>query len=262
MTVLSSDTIREAIDQSSAGVFGSEVHYHDQVESTNDILRELAEQGSPEGTLVIADEQVKGRGRMGRVWIAPPGTSLLMSILFRPTLAPIEAHRLVMVAGLAAAEASESVAGVRVDVKWPNDLQISGKKLAGILPESVIEGSLLKWVIIGMGMNVNQGFPPDDPLAHQATSLAAAVGQPVDRLALLGRIMSGVNYWNTRINSAGLAESWRNRCVTLGSRVHIAVPGNSLVGLAEDIDDNGALWLQTDDGERHHLTLGEATTAG
>lgn len=250
---------RQAVQDAVTEVFGAEAYYYPQVGSTNDLLRDLAEQGVPEGTLVITDEQIAGRGRMGRTWIAPAGSSLLMSVLFRPQIPPMDAHRLVMVAGLAAVEAAKAVTGLRIDVKWPNDLQIGGKKLAGILPESAIEGERLKWVIIGMGLNVNQRFAADDPLAERATSLATASGTEVDRVDLLARILAGMQKWNGRLSTPTLREAWRDRCVTLGQRIEVKVPDTSLLGIAEDIDDNGALWLRTDDGEQHHLTMGEAT---
>lgn len=250
---------QQAVQDAVARSFGADAYYYPQVGSTNDILRDLAEQGAPEGTLVITDEQVAGRGRMGRSWIAPAGTSLLMSILFRPQLIPMDAHRLIMVVGLAAAEAAESLTGLRIDVKWPNDLQIAGKKLAGILPESAIEGDQLKWVIVGMGLNVNQQFAEDDPLLARATSLAAASGADVDRLDLLSGILTGIHSWNSQLHSPMMHEAWRNRCVTLGQRIEVNAGGTSLLGIAEDIDENGALWLRDDHGSRHHLTLGEAT---
>jgi BirA family transcriptional regulator, biotin operon repressor / biotin---[acetyl-CoA-carboxylase] ligase len=259
MTALSLEAICAAICAVDAGPFAAEVHYHAECGSTNDLLRDLAEQGAAEGTLVITDEQIQGRGRMGREWIAPTGTSLLMSILFRPNLPPIAAHRLVMVAGLAAASACELETGIHITVKWPNDLQIAGKKLAGILPESAIEGEALKWVIVGIGINVNQQFADNDPLAQHATSLAMAAGEYVNRVQLLANIMANINQQYEQLHDDALSDAWRERCSTLGKRIHLAIPDGSLIGIAENIDENGALWLRTDDGQRHHLTLGEAS---
>jgi BirA family biotin operon repressor/biotin-[acetyl-CoA-carboxylase] ligase len=256
--MFTAELLKESIAQADTVPFGEVLHYFPQVGSTNDILRDLANEGAPQGTLVITDEQIKGRGRMGRTWSAPAGTSLLMSILFRPKLKPLDAYRLVMVVGLAAAQACEALTGLHVDVKWPNDLQLSGKKLAGILPESAIEGAALRYVMVGIGMNVNQTFPPDDPLSVRATSLAAQ-GGPVDRAILLAQIMRGIANWNLRISSTALSDAWRDRCTTLGKRVEILTAQGTLVGIAENIDDNGALWLRTDDNQRHLLTLGEAT---
>ena len=146
MEPLSERRIREALEVVDAGAFGAHMRYLERTGSTNDVLREMADQGAPEGAIVVADEQTAGRGRMGRVWAAPPRSSLLLSALFRPALPPEHVYRLVMVCGLAAAEACEEEEGIgRVDVKWPNDLQISGKKLAGVLAESAFSGGQPEW---------------------------------------------------------------------------------------------------------------------
>ncbi len=259
MDSLSRERILKALENARAGAFGATVHYYPQIDSTNEMLRRLAEEGAPEGTLVIADEQIAGRGRMGRTWLAPAGSSLLMSVLFRPLLAPADAHRLVMIVGLSVAEACEALAGIHIDIKWPNDLQIGGRKVAGILPESAIIGDRLAWVIVGLGFNVNQGFSPDDPLAFSATSLRVASGRALDRADLLAAILGRLNSWYARVGDPAPVDAWRARCVTLGQRISIAGPAGTLSGLAEAIDPSGALWLRTDDGQRHCLTWGEAT---
>lgn len=259
MEDLSLDRIQSALARTQTGDFGQRVHFYKQIGSTNDAARDLAAEGAPEGTLVIADEQTAGRGRMARVWTAPPGTSLLMSILFRPTLPPADAYRLVMVTGLAYADACEAHAGVRADIKWPNDVQIGGKKLAGILPESAIEGDRLRWVIVGVGLNVNQHFEPPDPLAEEAVSLRMACGRTIDRAALLGKIAEHLSVWAARLHDPALIEAWRARCITLGQQITVTLPNEKLEGVAESLDPSGALWLRTDDGQRRRLTIGEAT---
>lgn len=261
MNDLSAENIQEALRHVDSGMFGAHIHYYPQVGSTNDILRVMAEQGAPAGTLVVADEQTSGRGRMGRTWTAPPRTSLLMSVLFRPLLHPAQAHRLVMVVGLAAARACEAAVRLRVDVKWPNDLQIERKKLAGILPESAIEGDTLTWVIVGIGINVNTQFEKEHPLSEHATSLAMATGHVVHRATLLALILQQMHQWYGQPYESTLSTEWQQRCVTLGQRIAVSTPQGRLIGTAEALDEHGALWLRADDGSRHYLTIGEATIA-
>jgi BirA family biotin operon repressor/biotin-[acetyl-CoA-carboxylase] ligase len=256
---LSQPLIERALSLVEGGPFGKRVYYYPQVDSTNDVARELAAHDVPEGALAIADHQTAGRGRRGRVWIAPPRTNLLMTALFRPRIEPEDAGRLVMVCGLALAEAVEQV-GVRpVEVKWPNDLLLGGKKFVGILPESGIVGFKLAWLIVGMGVNVNQRFEPPDSLAETATSLYTYTGHPYDRAYVLVRIVQALNRWYARLREEALVEAWRARCSTLGRRIRVGTAGGVLEGVAEVIDPQGALWLRDDDGERHRLTASEVT---
>lgn len=259
MSDFSLERIQAALGSGERGIFGARIVYYDQIRSTNDVAREMAAQGMPEGTLVIADEQTAGRGRMGRTWTAAPGTSLLMSILFRPTLPPVDAYRLVMVVGLAYADACERKAGQPIQVKWPNDFLCGGKKVAGILAESAIEDQRLLWVIVGVGLNVNQVFEPSDPLAGTATSLRMCRGTGIDRVELLEQIMSALHHWYAQLHKPALIEAWRARCMTLGQRVTVAAARGNLTGWAEDVDATGALCLRTEDGTLHRLTAGEAT---
>jgi BirA family biotin operon repressor/biotin-[acetyl-CoA-carboxylase] ligase len=259
MQPLSLSQIEAALADLRAGPFGVMVHYYPQVGSTNDVARELAADGAPEGTVVIADEQTRGRGRLARHWVAPPNTSLLMSVIFRPALPPDQAHRLLIACGLALAEACEAVAGVRVDVKWPNDLLIDGKKVAGILAESAVEGERLDWLVVGAGLNVHQVFTPTDPLSGRATSLHMETGKEHDRAMLLAQILVRLNDWHTRVDQNVLLAAWRARCPMLGQPIQVETPDGILDGLAEDIDTTGALWLRDAEGQRHCLTVGEAT---
>jgi BirA family biotin operon repressor/biotin-[acetyl-CoA-carboxylase] ligase len=259
MQLLSREHILNMLASLDTSPFGSEVHYYSAIGSTNDAARELASAGAPEGTLVIANEQTAGRGRMGRQWHAPPDTSLLMSIILRPRL-PIElSHRLVMACGLAVADACSALTGLLVQVKWPNDLQIGGKKLAGLLAESAIAGNELEWVVVGIGLNVNQVFDADHPLWETATSLRMVSGTEYDRAVVLAQSMARLKEWYSYLDDERLTEAWRERCITLGQRIRVSTPAGVLDGLAENIDASGALWLQDDSGRRHRLTGGEAT---
>jgi BirA family transcriptional regulator, biotin operon repressor / biotin---[acetyl-CoA-carboxylase] ligase len=183
-----------------------------------------------------------------------------MSLIFRPVIPPERTYRLVMASALALAEACEALSGVPVGIKWPNDVQIGGKKLAGILAESAVAGAGLAWVIVGVGVNVNQIFAPGDPLTATATSLRMSAGREFDRLALLSAFLEGLNGWHERLLDDALMVGWRARCVTLGRRVRVVVGGQqALEGLAEDIDADGALLLRDQAGVRHTLAAGEAT---
>jgi BirA family transcriptional regulator, biotin operon repressor / biotin---[acetyl-CoA-carboxylase] ligase len=230
---------------------------------------ELAAGGAAEGATVLADRQTKGRGRLGRGWVAPPGSSLLLSVVLRPPL-PREAVWLtVAAAGVALAAAVEAVAagpGPLVGLKWPNDLELGGRKAAGLLAEAHLEGQRLSWVVLGMGVNVTQrreDLPPE--LADRATSVALALGTPVDRAALLAawaeRFVDG--YRQLAAGEPGpVLAAYRRRLVTLGRRVRAErVGAGPVVGTAVDLTATGGLVVQTDAGARvdvlaadvHHL---------
>ena len=255
LTPLSADAIRRALTRRAVGPFGQNLHYATRVGSTNDIAKRLAEEGAPEGTLAIADEQTAGRGRMGRRWLAPPNSALLMSLIFRPHLPPEETNRLVMICGLAAAEAIEAHTGLTVDVKWPNDLQISGAKVAGILAESGLMAGKLAYVVVGIGINVNMREDPAEDLLAPATSLLREMGQPFDRLALLAEMLERLHHWHGHQAGSQLDAAWAARLVTLGQRV---VAGE-VEGVAERVDRAGALWVRQDTGGLVRLTAGEAS---
>jgi len=251
--------------------------------STNDVAKELAAQGAPEGTVVGADEQTAGRGRMGRRWLAPPGTCLLCSLLFRPTLPLTQANRLTMLCSLAAADAVADVAGLRVSLKWPNDLIVKSqipnpksqnwRKLAGVLTETGMQvksqtpnPKASNWqvgcAVVGIGINVN--VPPEmlPGLAPDATSILAEVGRPVDRVALLVALLAGVE---RRYEALQAGESphreWAARLATLGRSVQVTTSEGVLTGVAESVDEDGALLLRTPDGGLHRLLAGDVTLA-
>jgi BirA family biotin operon repressor/biotin-[acetyl-CoA-carboxylase] ligase len=259
MNDLSQQHIRNILDGLETGAFGTEAHYFETIGSTNDEARRLAESGAAGGTIVVADEQTAGRGRFDRVWEAPPGSSILLSVIFRPILPSAQIQRLVMVCGLAVAEVCEALASVQVNVKWPNDLQIDGKKVCGILPESAVIGSHFEWVIVGMGINVTQQFEAPNPLAATATSLQMEMDKPVDRARLLAEIMRRLDFWHTRLEEQALLQAWIDRCVTLGRRVRVVAGDSVIDGVAEAIDETGALLVRDNNGESRRVTAGEAT---
>ncbi len=256
---LSAATIASAL---STRWVGRAVHFWPSVGSTNDELKRLAEAGAPEGTLAIADEQVTGRGRLERKWLAPPCSSLLMSLLFRPTfLDAAYAQQLTMLCSLAVADAVTRVAGLSPDLKWPNDLQMGGKKLAGILTElGFTEAGRLAWAIVGIGLNVNTDFASWPQLAEIAVSLSTALGRAVPRLPLLAAFLDNVE---TRYESLRAGHSphneWAARLVTLGKTVTASTPDGVYGGVAEGVDDCGALTVRQQDGRLVRILTGDTT---
>ncbi len=237
--------------------------------STNDVARDLAARGSPEGTVVTADYQTAGRGRLGRRWLAPPGTSLLCSVLFRPApgagiLAP--ATDLTMICALAAADAIEATVGLSASLKWPNDLIIvrgeSWRKLGGLLAETGISGDQLEFVIIGIGINVNVPAEALPDLAPDATSILAETGRMTDREALLDRFLDGVKdrYEQWQTGERPWAE-WAARLATLGRPVRVVTAEGEWHGIAEGVEEDGALLLRNADGSLHRIRAGDVLLA-
>jgi BirA family biotin operon repressor/biotin-[acetyl-CoA-carboxylase] ligase len=253
--------------------FVTEILYHRSVTSTNDVAKARAAQGTPEGLLVVAEEQSAGRGRMGRRWWAPPGSALLTSLLFRPpvsgrpaegkdrTSAP-EPQQLGMLCALSAADAITEQTELRVDLKWPNDLLVGGHKVAGLLAESLFKGARLDAVIIGLGINVNVDPSSAPDFIAPATSLRRELGRPVERTSLLIRYLDRVGHRYAWFRGGQSPfEEWASRLVTIGQRLtaHLLVNGPSqsgprrLSGLAQGVDEDGALRLVTADGSVHRL---------
>ncbi len=249
----------EAIRQGLTTRFiGQQVYCYPEVASTNDIARRLAGEGAPEGTLVIADHQTSGRGRLGRSWLAPAGTSLLFSLLFRPRLAPSQAGRVTMAVALGVVQGVSEVTGLRPRLKWPNDVLIAGCKVCGLLAESGMTGERLDYVVVGVGLNVNfdprhvPGIPPT------ATSLAVALGRPVERVPLLRAILTAIEPHYERLRAGqSPRDAWAALLDTLGQVVRVVTPDGEEEGVAEDVDADGALLLRRPDGTLARILVGD-----
>ena len=225
------------------------------IASTQDELRRLAEAGAPEGTLVVADHQTRGRGRRGRWWRDEPGANLLLSLLFRPDIPAAQAPQLSLLAALASTDALGAATGLGIGVRWPNDLQVRERKVGGILAEAQAVGERVSHISLGIGINVNQTrFPAD--LSRPATSLALEAGQALDREALLEGLLASLDRWYARYRREGflpVRDGWRRASVTLGH----PVDGGGVSGIAEDLDEDGALLVLTPEGVRVRLVAGE-----
>jgi BirA family biotin operon repressor/biotin-[acetyl-CoA-carboxylase] ligase len=228
-----------------------DVRWFPEIDSTNRYLLDEARAGAPEGVVAVADHQSAGRGRLDRTWTAPAGATLLTSILLRPPLPPDYLYLVSAAVALAAADACRAVAGVQPEVKWPNDLLVEGRKLAGVLAEADLGGPAGPAVVVGIGLNANWPgeLPPE--LADIATSLDRAGGAPVDRTRLLVELLRGLESRYAPLLDggaparAGLASEYRRRCATLGRTVRVELADESFTGAATDVTDEGHLLVST-----------------
>ncbi len=241
-------------------VLGRRVIYYERVGSTNDVAKQLADAGEPEGTLVVADEQTAGRGRFGRAWLAPPRASILMSLVLRPNLSPLQSPRVTMAVALGACDAIHAATGLDPRIKWPNDILINRIKCAGILAEAGIVGDELEYVVIGLGVNVNFAAASVKDFPEDATTIADELGKPFPRVRLVQAILRSIEQYYLRLCvGENLRAEFARRLETLKQCVRAQTPWGIEEGIAEDVDDNGALLLRRADGSLARLIAGEVT---
>ena len=236
---------------------GRRIHCYDTTDSTMDVAQRLAAAGEPEGSVVFAEGQGRGRGRMGRTWISPKGKGIYCSVILRPQLQLTEISKITLVAAVAVARAVEQGTGLKPEIKWPNDLLIGGKKLCGILTELNAELNRVNYVVVGIGMNVNT---PGDKLPAHGTSLMRELGEKVDRLELARQLLAQLDKTYAQFIKEGMSpvlEQWRGFAGFLGRRVRVAVEGRVLDGQALDVDPSGALLVRMDTGLVESVSAGE-----
>ena len=233
------------------GRIGHAIEAHVSIGSTNERARELLDASEADGLVIVADEQTAGRGRRGRTWLSPPGLNLMVSVALRPRLRAADAWQLGMAASLATLRACREVAPV--GLKWPNDLVADdGRKVGGLLVETMASAERLTAAIVGIGVNVNWAnaeMPPE--IAPDATSLADLSGVEVDRVALLARLLEALDEELAAVESgASPLDRYRAACTTLGAIVTVATPEGSLHGRAVELDGSGALVVETAEGRQ------------
>jgi BirA family biotin operon repressor/biotin-[acetyl-CoA-carboxylase] ligase len=234
--------------------FGQTLHCHEELGSTNDEAKALAEAGADHGEVVVAERQTEGRGRRGRTWISPPHRNVAFSVVLRPEdLPPTRAPELTLVAAVAVCDTLRH-SGVDAGIKWPNDVLVKGRKIAGILTELSAEADRVHWVVLGVGVNVNsrpEDFPPE--VRGEATSVLIERGQPAPRALFLAACLAALEEWYDRHAEEGLEpilRAWKERSVTLGREVSVWADDGEVVGTAVDLDGDGALLVQTGGGLR------------
>lgn len=240
-----------------SGLFGKRIIYKVSVKSTQEIAHESARNGAEEGSIVLADEQTGGRGRLGRAWQSPSGTGIWMSLVLRPKIPLQKAPQLTLLIAVAASKAIEKVTGLEAAIKWPNDLLINGKKVAGILTELQAEADSIHSVIVGIGMNVNQEKKHfSEEIAEIATSLAIEGNKQFRRAEIIGVILSEIeNLYNSYLENgfSVIKLLWEARAFSLGKRITARSFSGTLTGYAKGITEEGVLLLEDDNGEIHSI---------
>jgi BirA family biotin operon repressor/biotin-[acetyl-CoA-carboxylase] ligase len=259
--ILTPDMLRQRLR---GCLFGKRIYHFFETDSTNQVALELGHAGEPEGAVVIAEEQTAGRGRAGHSWHSERAAGIYATILLRPRLAPVQAPLLTMMAGLSARAAVQSATGLSVDLKWPNDLVISGKKLGGILTEMHAEPSQVRFVIVGIGINVNQQkFPAD--LAGASTSLRMETGKMQSRLEVLVQFLRQFESDYRELlseGSAGVVNRFEAASsYARGKRVRVTNGRDSFTGVTAGLEETGLLRVKRDDGEITTVIAGDVAEA-
>lgn len=242
---------------------GRKIYYFDTVSTTNDKAKELARQGDGEGTLIVAEEQTGGKGRLGRKWFAPKYKGIWFSLILCPPVLPPEANQVTMLAAVAVASAIKKETGIEAGIKWPNDLLVGSKKICGILTELSAEMERINYLVAGIGINVNQDetdFPEE--LRESAASLKNEFKRKIDRVRLIQTTLAEFEGWYGTWLEQGFAPvlaRWKEMSVSLNCPVRISTPNNSWDGWAEDIDGDGALLLRLPGGDLKRVISGEVS---
>jgi len=253
----------EHIKEKIKGDLGREIFFYKTVGSTNVIAAELAEKGAAEGVVVLADSQEKGKGRLGRFWISPPGVNIYMSIITRPAIDPEDATLLTVMTAVGCTIALRRVTSLNVTIKWPNDLMVSDKKIGGILTEMKTYPAKIIFAIVGIGINVNIDIDvfPDD-VRKTATSIKNETGILSSRAEITAEILNEIDRWYRILKGMGkkiLLTEWQRLTSTLGREVKVTIGKETFIGLAESLDDKGRLILRLPSGELKRVSTGDLT---
>ena len=257
--ILTPDLIRQQLKGS---LFGKRIHHFFRTDSTNRVAFDLGNANEAEGAVVLAEQQTAGRGRAGRTWHSERANGIYVTLLLRPKISPVQAPLLTMMAGLSAHAAIQAQTGLHPDLKWPNDLMLNGKKLGGILTEMHAETTLVRFVIVGIGINVNQDkFPAE--LSEIATSLYAETGKTQSRLELLTRLLREFETDYNRFlreGSASITERFeRVSSYASGKKVRVTNGAESYVGVTAGLRPEGLLQVQREDGALSTVFAGDVT---
>ena len=259
--LLVAEEIREGLDTTFLG--RRDIISLDETDSTNLRAKDLAAGGAPEGTVIVAGEQTEGRGRKGRSWFSPSGAGVYLSLILRPPLAPSEAPRITLMTGVAATEALVSLPGLDARIKWPNDILVRGRKIAGILTEISTEMDRVDYVVVGLGLNVN--IPRQslaEGLRERATSILIETGKSFSRVRLIQAFLKHFETYYKILQDEGfepIRKRWKELSDIIGQRVSVEMIGMVRTGRVVDIDSDGVLILEDDQGSIQRIASGDVT---
>lgn len=252
-------TVKRTLGRS---MFAKNLCYFGCVGSTNDVAKNLAASGAPEGTLIVAEEQTQGKGRLGRRWISPGYVNLLFSVLLRPNILPDRVFSLTMIAAIASADAIRTLSGVHAKIKWPNDIYVERRKLGGILTEFKASVEKVDYVVVGLGINVNWSPEDRDEVLYPATSILAETGRYSSRQDLLVQILKDLET-DYKILMRGDVESfykrWNELCCIRDRVVQVDMGEKELKGRVLRIDRDGALVIRKQGGEQERVLWGDVS---
>jgi len=257
---------REVSNGLKTDYIGRIIHHFMTIGSTNQEAKRFAAEDEPEGAIVVAEQQTAGRGRLSRQWFSPKTGGIWFSVILRPEVQPAEAAKFTFLGAVAVANAIRAVTGLAVEIKWPNDIHYQGRKLVGILTELHAEWDAINYIVMGIGINVNIAtdvFPEE--IREIATSLQRETGHTVSRQQLLRHILAQLETLYNNVKTAGFASvftAWRHMNCTLGREVCVSSVHQRLVGVAVDIDDDGALIIRKQDGSRERVVAGDVSLRG
>ena len=253
----------KGIISAAANKIGRDLLFFDSVASTNTIAMDMASQGCPEGTVVVADSQTAGKGRLGRTWISPPGKNVYLSIVLRPDISPRDATAVTLLSAVACASAVRKTLGVPISIKWPNDLIIGHRKVGGILTEIKADIDRISYAVVGIGMNVNmtkQDIP--DEIKQIASSLLIESDDHVSRTELAASLISEYDRWYDLFLNGGkkvILDEWIGMSSTIGNPVRVVTGNGAFEGIADGIDDEGLLIIRLTDGTFRKISAGDVT---
>ena len=244
---------------------GRQIRYFSRIDSTNQYAKRIAEEGAPDGTLIIADEQTAGKGRSGRTWVTPPAEAIAFTLLLRPKLSPDRISMVTLVMGLAVTNAVNSLYDVSAGIKWPNDVVIKGRKLCGILTEMSAEVRQVNYIVIGVGINANLTSFPEE-IREIATSLKLELGRDINRAELIARVMAEFERLYAEFEAQGdlgaVMQEYNELCLNAGSKVRVLDPNGEYTGTSRGINSMGELLVETEDGKMQEVYAGEVSVRG